>query len=80
MTVSEFAIQMYNCYIIKDRVKVVRDGEVLYDNRMEFLRYAHEYDKKMWFVDETIQEIKMVADEDVREIDYNPDYTTEIII
>ena len=80
MTVSEFAIQMYNCEIIKDRVKVVRDSEVLYDNRMEFLRYAHEYDKKMWFVDETIQEIKMVADEDVREIDYNPDYTTEIII
>lgn len=80
MTVSEFAIQMYNCEIIKDRVKVVRDGEILYDNRMEFLRYAHEYDKKMWFVDETIQEIKMVADEDVREIDYNPDYTTEIII
>lgn len=80
MTVSEFAIQMYNCEIIKDRVKVVRDGEILYDNRMEFLRYAHEYDKKMWFVDETIREIKMVADEDVREIDYNPDYTTEIII
>lgn len=80
MTVSEFAIQMYNCEIIKDRVKVVRDSEVLYDNRMEFLRYAHEHDKKMWFVDETIQEIKMVADEDVREIDYNPDYTTEIII
>ena len=80
MTVSEFAIQMYNCEIIKDRVKVVRDSEVLYDNRMEFLRYAHEYDKKMWFVDETIQEIKMVADEDVREIGYKPDYTSEIII
>lgn len=80
MTVSDFAIQMYHCDIIKDRVKVIRDGEVLYNDRMEFLRYAHEYDKKMRFTNETIQEVKMIADANVREIDYNPDYVTEIFI
>ena len=80
MTVSDFAIQMYNCEIVKDRTKVIRDGEVLYDGRMEFLRYAYEQDEKMWFTDEPIQEVKMFADANVREIDYNPDYVTEIII
>ena len=80
MTVSDFAVAMYGCDVVKDRVKVIRDGEVLYDDRMEFLRYAHEINSNMWFAEETIQEVKMVADENVRELDYIPDYTTEIII
>lgn len=80
MTISEFAIQMYYCGIVKDRVKVIRDGEVLYDDRMEFLRYAHEYDEKMWFSDETIQKVVMIADGNVRELDYIPDYVNEITI
>ena len=81
MTVSEFAIQMYYCDIVKDRVKVIRDGAVLYEDRMEFLRYAHEeFPERMWFTGETIQEVKMVADGNTREMDYVPDYITEIII
>ena len=82
MTVSEFAIQMYYLEIIKDRTRVIRDGEVLYDDRMEFLRYAHEDSpEKMWFAGATIQKISMHADvENVREYKYQPDYITDIYI
>lgn len=80
MTVSEFAIAMYD-YIVKDTVMVIRDGETVYCDRMEFLRYADEYDpEKMWFAGETIQSVSMHADCNVRMIDYKPDYLTIIQI
>lgn len=80
MTVSEFACAMYNCEIVKDRVVVKRDDEVLYDDRMEFLRYAYEFNKNMQWTKNLIQEVKMVAVDNVREIDYLCDYYTEIYI
>lgn len=81
MTVSDFAIAAYGLDIIKDHVKIIRDGEVLYEDRMEFLRYAHEYSpEKMWFADAEIQEVKMTATHNVREIDFQSDYYTIIVI
>lgn len=81
MTVSEFAVQMYWCNVTKDRVKIFRDDKLLYDDRMEFLRYAHEnFPEKMWFAGETIQKITIMADGNVRELEYLPDYITEIFI
>lgn len=81
MTVSDFAINMYHLDIIKDHVKIIRDDEVLYEDRMEFLRYAHERNpEKMWFADAEIQEVKMVATHNVREIDWQSDYYTVIIL
>lgn len=41
MTVSDFAAAMYHCEVVKDNVRVIRNGEVLYDDRMEFLRYGY---------------------------------------
>lgn len=81
MTVSEFAVQMYHCDIVKDKVMIFKDGERLYDGRMEFLRYAHEeFPEKMWFAGERIQEVKMIAEDNVRTCGYVPDYFTIITI
>ena len=81
MTVSEFAVAMYGCEIVKDQAIIIRDGETLYNGRMEFLRYADEYDpKNKWFAGERIQSIIMNAADDVRKCEYCPDYITVITI
>lgn len=80
MTVSNFACAMYHCDIIKDRVVVLRDEKIIYDDRMEFLRYASDHNPEMAWVNDFIQEVKIVAEENVREIEYCCDYYTEIRI
>lgn len=81
MTVSDFAVVMYGAGVVKDHAIIVRDEETLYDDRMEFLRYADEYSpEKMWFAGAEIQSVHMFSDKNVREIDYNPDYITVITI
>ena len=47
---------------------------------MEFLRYASDHNPEMAWVDDFIQEVKIVAEENVREIEYCCDYYTEIRI
>lgn len=80
MTVSEFACAMYGCDIVKDRVKITYKGEIIYDDRMEFLRYAHEDDPKMWFTDKTIEGLSMLDMSGIKLNGYNPDYFTVIAI
>lgn len=86
MTVSEFAIHIYHLGIIKDRVKVIQDTEVIYNDRMEFLRYASDYDPKMKWVDKLVKKVEMEADnmdiplDEDGEPAWNPGYTTVIYI
>lgn len=81
MTVSDFAVCIYGAGIIKDHVKIIRDGEVLYEDRMEFLHYADEYNpEKIWFAGAEIQGLRMEATHNVREIDFNSDYYIVIVI
>ena len=80
MTVSEFACAMYGCDIVKDMAIVSKDGETLYKGRMEFLRYAHEHDPKMWFANETIVGVTMITFGETKNPNYNPDYITSIVI
>lgn len=64
MTVSEFAIAMYGADVVKDEVKVITsDGNILYSDRMEFLRYADEKQfGDLWFAGATIQTVHMLRD------------------
>lgn len=86
MTVSDFAVKAYEMGIVKDLATVIvkNTGEVLYSDRMEFLRYVSEYNKNMLFVDKEIRSLEMLAcpdpimidrDED-GDLDYYPDYET----
>ena len=64
MTVSEFAVAMYGCDVIKDKVLVLDSKEnydIIYDDRMEFLRYANEFDPKMAFANREVLAVKMEA-------------------
>lgn len=80
MTVSEFAIQMYHADIVKDKVIIFCDGEVLYNDRMEFLRYANERKTDpLWFADEIIEGLFMAAMPYVPGDTY-PEYSTVIMI
>ena len=83
MTVSEFAIQMYGCEIIKDTCIVIKDTKFVYEGRMEFLRYAHENDEDMLFTNEVIKKVEMYcADARIvsKKLSYTPDYITIIYI
>lgn len=84
MTVSDFACAMYGCDIVKDTVMVMRDDKVIYNDRMEFLRYGYELkDPNMKFTAETIQRVSIVADGNARELKklgLCPDYITVIVI
>lgn len=81
MTVSEFAVAMYGCEVIKDTVRIMKNGELLYADRMEFLRYAHEDNpEKMWFAGETITTVMMIAEGNTKSDVLNPEYSTVIII
>lgn len=64
MNVSEFAVAMYGCEVVKDRVMVHdsnNDMKLLYDGRMEFLRYAHELDQGMAFTNREVLSVSMLA-------------------
>ena len=79
MTISEFACEMYHLGIVKDDVKVIEDNEVLYEGRMEHLRYEPDELEENWFTDKEILEVTMVADTYMHEgVKYVSDYTTYI--
>lgn len=88
MTVSDYAVQMYYLDVVKDEVEVIQNGEVIYKDRMEFLRYASDYDPKMKWVNEQIQKVEMYADPPVQNIPldedgeraWQPSYITKIYI
>lgn len=73
MTVSEFAITMYGVDIVKDQVIVMHNGEEVYNDRMEFLRYADEPPLNWWFAGETVLRANM-------ERDRGGDYFTVLVI
>ena len=81
MTVSEFAVAMYGCDIVKDRVVVMDNDKILYDDRMEFLRYVCEDNPRtMWFAGKYIKSVTMTATEDPNGLEYLPDYIAVIHI
>ena len=81
MTISEFAYEMYQLDIIKDDVKVIEDDEVLYEGRMEHLRYEPNELEENWFTNKEILEVSMVADTYVYEgVKYVSGYTTYIYV
>lgn len=80
MTVSEFAISMHHCDIVKDEVNILCDGKIIYNDRMEFLRYANDegMECRLWFADEIVEEVTMKAKEFIPgEV---PDYITTLKI
>ena len=83
MTVSEFAVAMYGCEVVKDRV-IVHDSnddmKLLYDGRMEFLRYAHEFDPDMTFTNREVFSVAMLATYTPEPGECVGDYRTVIMI
>ena len=80
MTVSEFAISMYHCGLVKDTVSILCNEEVIYNGRMEFLRYANEegVGERLWYADETVEEVIMKATPYI--LGNEPNYITTIKI